>query len=62
MIPMFLLRLSSILKKKTLSPKKLDEIKIKANILTAFVEQKVSEAAEVVADEEEAQVHLKTEF
>ncbi len=62
MIPMFVLRLSSILKKKTLSPKKLDEIKIKANILTAFVEQKVSEAAEVIADEEEAQVHLKTEF
>ena len=61
MIPTLLLRLSSILEKKTLSPKKLDEIKIKANILTAFVEQKVSEAAEVIADEE-AQVHLKTEF
>ena len=40
-------RLASILKKRTLSDKKLDEIKVKANILAAFSEQKPE-----VADEE----------
>lgn len=36
-------RLSAILQKKSLVPKKLDEIKIKANILSAFVEKKAAE-------------------
>ncbi|EIN04877.1 protein disulfide isomerase [Punctularia strigosozonata HHB-11173 SS5] len=39
-------RLSSILQKKTLAPKKLDEIKIKANVLAAFAAQKAEEAKE----------------
>lgn len=34
-------RLASILSKRTLAPAKLDEIKIKANILGAFVVEKV---------------------
>lgn len=46
-----LFRLESILKKKSLAPSKLDEIKIKANILAAFVEKKIEEAVE---DAEEA--------
>ena len=39
-------RLSSILSKRTLAPAKLDEIKIKSNILAAFaaIEEKVDEA------------------
>lgn len=54
-------RLSSILEKKTLSPKKLDEIKVKSNILTAFVEQ--ASEPEVIADgADEAQIHIKSEF
>ncbi|THV07431.1 protein disulfide isomerase [Dendrothele bispora CBS 962.96] len=48
-------RLESILRKRTLSVAKLDEIKIKANILRAFGEEK---AAEAVEEEEE---HLKRE-
>jgi len=44
-------RLESILKKKSLAPLKLDEIKIKANILTAFLEKK---AEEIVEDVKEA--------
>jgi protein disulfide-isomerase A6 len=43
-----LFRLASILKKRSLAPSKLDEIKIKANILQAFVEKKVEEAKEKV--------------
>jgi protein disulfide-isomerase A6 len=43
-----LYRLASILSKRNLSPSKLDEIKIKANILAQFVEKKVEDAAEVV--------------
>ncbi|KAF8896355.1 protein disulfide isomerase [Infundibulicybe gibba] len=42
-------RLAAILKKRTLSPTKLDEIKIKANILRAFSQEKVAEAEEKVA-------------
>jgi len=40
------LRLATILKKRTLSPSKLDEIQVKANILNAFrkVEEKLEEA------------------
>ncbi|KAL0955099.1 hypothetical protein HGRIS_004016 [Hohenbuehelia grisea] len=37
-------RLASILQKRTMSQSKLDEIKIKANILKAFAEQKIEEA------------------
>ncbi|KAG6877801.1 hypothetical protein C0993_003775 [Termitomyces sp. T159_Od127] len=36
-------RLAKILAKRNLSPSKLDEIKIKANILSAFAEEKVEE-------------------
>jgi protein disulfide-isomerase A6 len=41
-------RLSSILKKRGMSPQKLDEVKIKANILSSFkaVEEKADEAVE----------------
>jgi len=41
-------RLASILSKRTLSAEKLDEIKVKANILKAFVAKKVEEAEEKV--------------
>ncbi|KAJ8585743.1 protein disulfide isomerase [Rhizopogon salebrosus TDB-379] len=41
-------RLASILSKRTISPAKLDEIKIKANILGAFVNRKLEEAQEKV--------------
>ncbi|KAI0353851.1 protein disulfide isomerase [Trametes cingulata] len=46
-------RLATILQKRTLSPGKLDEIKIKANILGAFrpIVQKVEETAEEVKEE-----------
>jgi len=44
--------LESILKKGTLSVSKLDEIKIKANILRAFGEEKAAE---------EEELHLKRE-
>ena len=39
--------MASILKKRTVTPQKLDEVKIKANILGAFkpIEEKVEEAA-----------------
>ena len=43
--------LSSILTKRTLSPAKLDEIKIKANILGAFVPP-VNETEEETAEDE----------
>ena len=40
--------LQSILKKRNLSPEKLDEVKVKANVLSAF--KSVSEKAEQVVD------------
>lgn len=43
-----LLRLSAILKKRTISPSKLDEIKTKLNILKAFAGQKSEETKETV--------------
>jgi len=43
-------RLSSILSKRTLSSGKLDEIKIKANILAAFAEKKVEDLKEEFED------------
>jgi len=43
-------RLATILKKRNLSASKLDEIKIKYNILRTFVEQKVEEASEKLSD------------
>jgi protein disulfide-isomerase A6 len=43
-------RLASILKKRTLAPSKLDEIKVKANILAAFIEKKAEEVAEEVQE------------
>lgn len=46
----FMYRLASILQKKTLAPQKLDEIKIKANVLAAFAKQKAEEAKEAVED------------
>ncbi|KAF9223397.1 disulfide isomerase [Gyrodon lividus] len=41
-------RLASILRKRTMAPAKMDEIKIKANILKAFVTKKLEEAEENV--------------
>ncbi|OAX39551.1 protein disulfide isomerase [Rhizopogon vinicolor AM-OR11-026] len=41
-------RLASILSKRTMAPAKLDEIKIKANVLGAFVTRKFEEAQEKV--------------
>jgi len=52
-------RLASILNKKTLAPRKLDEIKIKANILRAFVEEQAAEGAEKA---KEATGHIKAEL
>jgi protein disulfide-isomerase A6 len=43
-------RLATILRKRNLSPSKLDEIKIKYNVLSAFVQQKVDEASEKLSD------------
>ena len=42
-------RLASLLQKRTLAPTKLDELKIKSNILSAF--KKVEEAVHRAADE-----------
>lgn len=42
-------RLASILKKRSLSPQKLDEVKIKANILSAF--KIVEEKAEAIVEQ-----------
>jgi hypothetical protein len=36
MLLIFFIRLATILERKSLAPRKLDEIKIKANILDAF--------------------------
>jgi protein disulfide-isomerase A6 len=41
-------RLASILKKQSLAPSKLDEIKIKANIIKAFADEKLAQANEAV--------------
>lgn len=62
--------LASILEKKALAPGKLDEIKKKANILAAFVQEKVEEVteeakegAEALKDKaEEAIKHAKEEL
>lgn len=43
-------RLDSILKKRSLTPAKLDEIKIKSNILRAFTEPQNVEDAETKRD------------
>lgn len=43
-----LISLASILSKRTMAPSKIDEIKIKANILSAFVAKKFEEAQEKV--------------
>lgn len=40
--------LASILSKKTLAPAKLDEIKMKANVLKAFAAEEVEEVKEKV--------------
>ncbi|KAI5119434.1 hypothetical protein M0805_008373, partial [Coniferiporia weirii] len=42
--------LASILKKRTLSAEKLDELKIKANVLAAFTHEKVAEPVEEEVD------------
>lgn len=44
-------RLSSILEKRTLLPEKLDEIKIKLNVLSAFQKQAESEKVGRLAEE-----------
>ncbi|KAG8858751.1 hypothetical protein FRB96_004888 [Tulasnella sp. 330] len=44
-------RLQSILAKRTMAPIKLDEIKTKLNILSAFVKGKAEEAANVIREE-----------
>jgi len=51
--------LTNILQKKSLAPEKLDEIKIKANILAQFVEKKVEEAKE---EAEKVAHHVKEEL
>ena len=50
---MFLNSLSSILAKRTMAPAKLDELKIKANILAAFAEKKVEEVVEEITNTDE---------
>jgi protein disulfide-isomerase A6 len=47
----FLGRLSGILRKRTLSSDKLDEIKVKANVLNSFLKQKADEVKERVKGE-----------
>ena len=46
--------LASILKKKTLAPSKLDEIKIKANIIASFAEQKLEDLEAKIGEAAEA--------
>ena len=46
--------MTSILKKRTLADAKLDQIKIKSNILAAFVMKKVEKAAEAAEKAEKA--------
>ena len=58
-------RLQSILKKRSLAPQKLDEVKIKANILSTFkvVEEKAEEAVEKLQEKvEEALGHDAAEL
>ncbi|EPQ54104.1 protein disulfide isomerase [Gloeophyllum trabeum ATCC 11539] len=43
-------RLASILKKRTLSPQKLDEIRVKANVLAAFAAEKAESAKEMAEE------------
>ncbi|WWC70388.1 protein disulfide-isomerase domain [Kwoniella pini CBS 10737] len=43
-------RIAGLLASPSLAPTKLDELKIKANILSAFAEQKAAEAAEAAGD------------
>jgi protein disulfide-isomerase A6 len=45
-------RLNSILEKRNIAPTKLDEIKIKANILKSFVEDRAADAKDKIAREE----------
>lgn len=45
-------RLGAILKKRNLAPSKLDEIKIKINILSAFSEKKAEDAKVARAESE----------
>jgi len=40
--------LASILQKRVLSPAKLDEIKVKANVVAAFAAEKVAEARDTI--------------
>lgn len=47
----YLCRLSGILQKRTLSSDKLDEIKIKVNVLGSFLKQKAEEVKETIKDE-----------
>ena len=55
-------RLASMLKKRTLSPQKLDEVKLKANVLSAFkaVEEKAEEIVEEVEEKVEEVVGRAT--
>ena len=48
------IRLASILAKRTLNEKKLDEIKIKANILRSFATEKVDEAKDEAEEVKES--------
>ena len=45
--------MSSILAKRAMAPAKLDELKIKANILAAFAEKKIEEVAEEITNTDE---------
>lgn len=47
----YLGRLSGILQKRTLSSDKLDEIKVKINVLSSFLEQKAEKVKEKVKGE-----------
>jgi len=49
-----LFRLASILKKRTLSDEKLDQIQIKANVLAAFAKKQAEAVAEAVEEAAEA--------
>lgn len=55
-------RLASILKKRNVSPQKLDEVKIKANILSSFkaVEEKAEQVVEQAAEKLEEAVGRAT--
>lgn len=53
--------LASLLKKRSLSDAKLDEIKVKANILAAFVEQKAENVTEGVKEAAEETIERARE-